>query len=251
MAFYLRISELVEGPLTRGEVQSRLERKKLITTQTPAWQIGWPAWQTVAEVLQPQPTSVVPQTGAATPPPPAADDTGPKPPPYHRTLLLAAALFGFDGLIGGQGFLSLLVLYVGMPVLAIRVLLARKDSDLCRRRLASVGIYLAAALAALALVRFDQAGARVRAEQVIAACEKFKQTEGDYPKALVELTPKFLPAIPPAREFGMTTKKFTYLIAGPNEFVKGTNVHVLIYTTIPPIGRAYYVFEEKRWGFYD
>lgn len=250
MAFYLRITELVEGPFTASEVQSRLERK-LITTQTPAWQIGWPAWQTVAEALQPQPPSVVPQTGPATPPPlPAATEQKP-PPPYTTTLVLAAALFGIDGLIGGQGFLSLLVLYVGMPVLAIRVLLARKDLALCRRRFASVGIYLVAALAALALVRFDQAGARARAEQVIVACEKFKRAEGDYPKALAELTPKFLPAIPPAREFGMTTKKFTYLIAGPNEFVKGTNVHVLIYTTIPPIGRAYYVFEEKRWGFFD
>jgi hypothetical protein len=72
------------------------------------------------------------------------------------------------------------------------------------------------------LARHDQAGARVRAEQANGAC----------PKELSELTPLFLPAIPPARQVGMTTKKFTYLIAGPNEFVKGTNVHVLIYQRV-------------------
>lgn len=54
-----------------------------------------------------------------------------------------------------------------------------------------------------------------------------------------------------ARQVGMTTRKFTYLVAGPNEFEKGTNVHMLTYQSIPPFGKACYVFEEKRWGFYD
>lgn len=180
-----------------------------------------------------------------------AAPSAPKPPAYTRTLLLAGALFGCDGVIGGQGFLSLAVLYLVVPALVVYALLGWKEPARLRRRFGSVGIYAAAALAAITLVRHDQAGARERAEQVIAACEEFKQAEGDYPKALAELTPKFLPAIPPAREFGMPTKQFTYLVAGPKEFVKGTNVHVLIYTTLPPIGRAYYVFEEKRWGFFD
>lgn len=181
---------------------------------------------------------------------PAPEAVAPKPPSYPRTLVLAAALFGFDGLIGGQGFMSIFVLVLGLPVLLIRAALARKDAPLLKRRLASAGIYAAAALAVIALVRFDQAGARVRAEQVIAACEEFKKAEGDYPKALAELTPKFLPAIPRARQVGMA-KEFMYLVSGPNKFVKGTNVHTLIYTAIQPIGRSYYVFEERRWGFYD
>lgn len=252
MSFYLRIGERVEGPFTTGEVQSRVERQ-MVTPQTPAWQVGWPAWQTVAEALQPAAPAGVAPSGPATPPPlpVSAVPAVPKPPGYTRTLLLAGALFGFDGWIGGQGFLSLAVLYFGGPLLVIRALLAWKEPVLLRRRFASVGIYAVAALAAIALVRHDQAGARARAEQVIAACEAFKAANGDFPGKLDELTPKFLPAIPPARQVGMTTKKFTYFVAGPNEFVKGTNVHVLIYQVIPPFGKAYYVFEEKRWGFYD
>jgi|GEM_PF-2036969 len=252
MSFYLRIGERVEGPFTTGEVQSRLERQ-VVTRQTPAWQVGWPAWQTVAETLQPAAPAGVAPSGPATPPPlpastvPAAS----QPPGYTRTLLLAGTLFLFDGWIGGQGFLSLTVLYLGGPLLVIRALLAWREPALLRRRFASAGIYAVAALAAIALVRHDQAGAHARAEQVIAACEAFKAANGAYPRKLDELTPKFLPAIPPARQVGMTTKKFTYLITGPNEFEKGTNVHVLIYQVIPPVGRAYYVFEEKRWGFYD
>lgn len=251
MSFYLRINEQVEGPFTVGEVRSRLERN-MITPQTPAWQVGWPAWQTVAEALQPFTSLAAAASGPTTPPPlPVAAPVATGLPGYTRTLLLAGALFGFDGLIGGQGFLSLAVLCLGVPALVVHALLAWKEPALLRRRFASVGIYTVAALAAITLVRHDQAGARTRAEQVIAACEEFKKAGGDYPKTLAELTPKFLPAIPPARQVGMTTKKFTYLIGGPNEFVKGTNVHVLIYQSIPPIGKAYYVFEEKRWGFYD
>lgn len=181
---------------------------------------------------------------------PAPEAIAPPPPPYTRTLVLAALLFLFDGVIGGQGFFSLLMLVVGVPVLLIRAALARKDAPLLKRRLASVGIYAGAALATIVVVRLDQAGARVRADLVIMACEEFKKAEGDYPKTLAELTPKFLPAIPRARQVGMV-KEFMYLVSGPNEFVKGTNVHTLIYTAIQPIGRSYYVFEEKRWGFYD
>ncbi|MEQ2010491.1 MAG: hypothetical protein ABMA26_27205, partial [Limisphaerales bacterium] len=166
-----------------------------------------------------------------------------------NTLLLAGALFGVDGLIGGGGLFSGVVLVFGLPVLLIRALLAWKDAALRRRRFASVGIYAAAALATIALVRFDQAGARDRAEAVITACEDFKKANGAYPRKLEELTPKFLPVIPPARKVGMA-KEFIYLVHGTNDF-KGEDIHTLIYTATQPMGRRRYHFEEKRWDFFD
>lgn len=180
---------------------------------------------------------------------PTSETTPPKPPPYARTLLRAAALFGFDGLIGGQGFMCIFVLVLGVPVLLIRAALARKDAPLLKRRLASVGIYAGAALAAIGVVRLDQAGAEKRAEQVIAACEEFKKAEGDYPKTLAELTPKFLPAIPHARHVGMA-KEFMYFVLGTNDF-RGEAIHTLTYVVTPPFGRSTYNFEAKRWGFLD
>ena len=68
-----------------------------------------------------------------------AAPSAPKPPAYTRTLLLAGALFGCDGVIGGQGFLSLAVLYLVVPALVVYALLGWKEPARLRRRFGSVG----------------------------------------------------------------------------------------------------------------
>ena len=173
-------------------------------------------------------------------------------PAYTMTIILAAALFGFDGLFSGQGIFSMFTLIFGVPVLLIRALLAWKNPPLRRHRFAVAGIYLVAALATMGMVSADQRGANLRARQLIAACEEFKKATGAYPMTLGELTPRFVPAIPSARRLGMMTQsEFRYFATGTNDFLRITNSHVLIYMTLPPFMKTYYVFEEGRWGSYD
>ncbi len=185
-------------------------------------------------------------------PPPLPESTLPAPPSYKRTFVLAAALFILEAFVSGGGFFSVLVIILVLPVLVIRALWAWKNRPMMMRRLGSVVIYFIAAVAGILLVQADQDGARERAAQVIAACEKYKKAKGVYPEKLSDLVPEFVSAVPKARLRGtMTPHDFTYIVAGPNGFVQTTNAHVLMYTSAPPFGRSYCIFEEMRWGSYD
>jgi hypothetical protein len=182
---------------------------------------------------------------------PSADSAGPRRPGYVTTVALAAALLGLDGLLTGQGILSLFVLGFGVPLLLLRALATRRNPALRRRRLASVGIYFAAAVATIVLVGADMRGARARAKEVIAACEAFKSATGRYPASLAELTPTFLTTIPVARRLGWAPGGFSYSAVGGPGAPAGTSAHRLRYVAIPPFGMSYYAFEEGRWGFLD
>lgn len=250
MSIYLRVAEKAEGPFTITDIQSRLDQGR-ITTETAAWCVGWPEWKTVAEVLQPrsQPKPVQPDN-APPPPPPAEIESAP--PRYAPTLVLASVLFLWDAIFSGQGALSMFVLILGTPILAIRALLARKKQRLFRRRLASIGIYALTSIVVVVLVRSDQKGAMRRAGEVVAACEAHKKATGGYPRALSDLVPRYLPAIPPARKLGMSGgQNFQYIQTGQTGSTSTTNSHVLIYVAIPPFGKKCYVFEEGKWTFYD
>lgn len=249
MSIYLRLAGKAEGPFTTADVQSRLDQGQ-ITLQTAAWRVGWLEWKTVADVLQSPAKNDAPPTGQA--PPPQLAEIDPVPPSYKSTLILASVLFLWDGLFAGQGGLAGFVLILGTPILAVRAILALKKRRLFRRRLASIGIYVAASIAVVALVKIDQKGAMQRAGGLIAACEAHKKATGEYPKALVDLVPQYLPAIPPARKLGVSGQHiFQYLTTGQTGAKFETNSHVLVYVVTPPFGKRYYVFEEGKWGFYD
>jgi len=172
--------------------------------------------------------------------------------PSRRALIGAGLLLFFDGWIAGQGILSLLVLLLGTPILLLRAWWARRNRQVMLRRLASAMTLGLAGLVAVLMVRADGRGARERAESLVTACESFRAAKGRYPNALEDLVPTYLPAIPRARQRGgLTDTSFRYFTTGPNEFVRATNVHVLVYPSSPPFGRRFYVFEERRWGFYD
>jgi hypothetical protein len=100
---------------------------------------------------------------------------------------------------------------------------------------------------ALLVLRPNRAGserARKNAEQIIAACKAFHGKHGRFPRALEELVPGFLPAVPPAKYSGPHFG-FTYDV-GPDG-----QRHVLGWTEVIPFGRPYYVLEEERWGYLD
>ena len=182
----------------------------------------------------------------------STEGTSPKRYPYKNTIILAALLLGYDVILSGQGFLSVFLLIFGIPVMVIRALLVWKNRSLFWRRSASIGIYLGVVVVIRLLITVDQRGAKIRAEQVIEACEKHKQATGEYPVSLDQLIPKFLTQIPNARKLGMMTQStFQYYKGASESLTSTTNAHVLVYTSIPPFGKSYYVFEEQRWGFYD
>lgn len=175
-------------------------------------------------------------------------EADPKVPSYIPTLIIAGLLYLSDG---GGGYSWLFVVPIVVPILLLRAYRARGFPPLRNRRLASIPIYLAASFAALYMAQADRQAARGRAEQVIAACEAHRKFFDQYPESLEQLVPTHFPKVPLARERGFGPRNFLYFTAGPNRFTQSTNAHVLIYTVMPPIGRAYYVFEEKKWGFYD
>ena len=139
-------------------------------------------------------------------------------------------------------------LVIGTPILLVRAMIALRNRRLFRRRLASFGIYFAVAAAVVALVREDRATARSRANLVIAACEAYRKTHGAYPRALTDLVPHNLPAIPRARDLGIAgDRDFEYFERGRSVLSSLPDSPVLVYIAAVPSGRSFYVFEEKRW----
>lgn len=163
--------------------------------------------------------------------------------PRARTYVLAGGLLLFDGVIGGQGVFSLLMLVIAVPGLVLLALLRWKDAARRKRRFLAGAIYAAAAGAAMALIQEDTKGARARAQQVIAACREYQRTNGKYPPDLQSLAPRHLSAVPQARRRIFGNRQFNYVFQGTNA--------TLIYVSFPPYGRTTYDFETGKWGFYD
>jgi hypothetical protein len=91
---------------------------------------------------------------------------------YGTTMAMATGLLVLDGLLTGQGILSVFTVIVGVPVLLLRALVTLQNPALRRRRLASVAVYLVAAITTIALVSADMRQAHNRAQRIIAACER-------------------------------------------------------------------------------
>jgi hypothetical protein len=172
-------------------------------------------------------------------------------PPRWPTLLLAGLVFLHDELFWGVPFLSIVMLTLGNLVLVIRVALAWKEPELRRRRAWSMAVYSFCALAAITITKQTQAVVRGRAERIVAACEQYRAKAGRYPEKLEQLVPDYLPEIPSAQRSLLTDPRFRYAITGPNMWIKNPNTHVLEYTSVPPLGKTFYVFETREWRFRD
>jgi len=85
--------------------------------------------------------------------------------------------------------------------------------------------------------------AESRANKLIIAVEKYKETEKAYPDKLEQLVPKYIPSIPSAKIGIMSNNSFGY--------TGNTDSPFLYYYVLPPFGRRLYYFETKQWGFLD
>lgn len=168
-------------------------------------------------------------------------ESAPSPAAQLRTSLgIAVAIFLIDAILLGQGIVAaitvLLMLFYALP----RALWAgyKKNRDLRNLRFAKMGIYLGAAALVLAVINIDLHFTRQRADEVIAALNKYQAQRGNYPDKLEALVPEFLPAVPDAR-ISLTQNQFYYHATAKS--------HDLSYIVIPPFGLNSYNLENGRW----
>lgn len=157
------------------------------------------------------------------------------------TLIFAMVVWVLDVLIWNTPGLSALILLL-LPLLLIRGLWGWKNPELFKKRIIGIAILVVTMALVFTGLRINSGLARDRAEAIIKACEQFKGATGKYPERLVELVPNYMEKIP----------RTSYaLLAGDFIYLSKNNQHRLVYTAIPPYGRSYYTFEEKKWGATD
>jgi hypothetical protein len=159
-----------------------------------------------------------------------------------KNLLIALSLFLFDAFILNQGIIALVTLFLVLPVLIIRAILKWKDKVLLKRRFITIAIYSVMGFLIIASNSINNKIALDRATTIISACDQYKIEHGVYPEKLSDLVPGYFDSIPLVK-YTFSYNQFRY--------VSSKDSHSLMFISIPPFGRQYYVLEEKRWGFMD
>jgi hypothetical protein len=159
-----------------------------------------------------------------------------------KNLLIALSLFLIDAFFLNQGIIALVALLLVLPVLAIRAILKWKDKVLLKRRFVTIAIYSVMVFLIMASNNINNKIAFNRATTIISACDQYKIRQGVYPEKLNDLIPKYLDNIPSAK-YTFSYNQFRY--------ISSKDRHSLMFISIPPFGRQYYVLEEKKWGFMD
>ena len=78
---------------------------------------------------------------------------------------------------------------------------------------------------------------------IITAVHRYHDERGRYPETLDELVPRFLPSVPRSRRTPGLFRRFEY-----DRY--GDDAHLTWYL-IPPFGRPFYVFNQRRHGYLD
>lgn len=135
-------------------------------------------------------------------------------------------------------FLMLVIsVFILFPIAVYHQLMYRDG----RQRYMRFAIYASAALLVFGANYANNSLARARARELVEAIERYHTENGNYPKSLQELIPRYINKVPRA--------KFTM----PGEFYYATseNGAVLFYMEVPPFGRPTYDFEKRSWGYLD
>ena len=159
----------------------------------------------------------------------------------RRTVIIAIILFGLDAFVFNQGVIAFITLFA-LPILFIRALIGWKDKPLLKKRLNACGIYFLMSILIFSSIGINNKIARSRAEVLIAACEKYKDKNNEYPEKLSDLVPDFISKVPVAK-YAHMSKRFYY--------IKSEESHQLFYMAMPPFGRPTYNFERQEWLYID
>jgi len=145
----------------------------------------------------------------------------------------------FDDFFMSQGIISMFcavpTLLALLPGTIFKAFCAPRPTAV---RAAATGFGVLLVLSLLAFVPLNNILAKKRAHELIAACNKYKASHGDFPDRLQDLVPEFIPEVPRAKY----TPRY-----GEFSYHRGN----LMWTSIPPFGRPYYDFYSERWGFLD
>jgi len=181
-------------------------------------------------------------------------------------MLVAAIGSAFIGPFILQPVGRFIILAIPLIVIGrlVQLAITRKLGTVPRNRFIITGIYFLLGVLIIVTFVYNNKISRQRAEDLIAACESYKQVHGKYPDKLKELVPEFVNEIPLAR-YSLGFNKFRYysykprkpdaalskLLCKPDKGIPPEGRHVLEYTDITPFGRPFYMFEEKRWSYLD
>lgn len=160
------------------------------------------------------------------------------------SLLGAPIVYVLDAFVLNQGALAVLVALVVLvaAVPALIVSAVKRDSPKALSWCARAILFLLAAVAVIVTNVWQNKSARQRAEVVIEACERFHGATGQFPTQLGDLVPAYLSSVPRAKYV---------LVFGAFQYDARPERHTLMYVTVPPFGRPYYVLEDKRWSSLD
>ena len=160
----------------------------------------------------------------------------------RRTIIIAIILFGLDAFVLNQGIIALITLVIVLPIKIIKALMSRKNEFFFKKRLKVCGVYLLMSVVIIISNSMNNKLAKNRAQVLIAACEKFKYKNNEYPKKLSDLIPNFIEKIPAAK-YTFHSNRFFY--------ISSKESHLLSYTVVPPFRRSIYNFVSKEWTFID
>jgi len=159
-----------------------------------------------------------------------------------KTIIIAFSLFIVDAFILNQGGIALFILIIVLPFMAVRTIKKRKDSIELKKRLIAMGIYAVMIVLVFASNHLNNVIAKIRAEAIIEACEKYMVKNSVYPSELSLLVPNFLKEIPNAKYI---------FISNQFKYIASNDRHSLMFISMPPFGRYYYIMEEKKWKYID
>jgi hypothetical protein len=177
--------------------------------------------------------------------------------PLRRSALVLLVLVALDGVVVGQGLLTIViaalavVTQIGLSLW--RALKREKARSLAH--LGAAGVYVVTVCLVWGYIAFNARLAQRRAGQLIAACRDHEAKHGRLPQTLADLVPGSLPSVPRAR-YTLLFGGFQYSVSaadGPagHGAVPAGSTHVLQYVVLPPLLRRRYVFELDAWTTLD
>ena len=127
-----------------------------------------------------------------------------------RHMIITAAVLGSEALFGW----GLLGMSIGFVVTVVALTSAIGSRGRRQHHLGVAAIYALLCISTMSVILFNWRVAQNRAVPVIAAIERFHSDRGQYPSALEDLCPSYLPSIPQAG-FTRLGRRYGYIADRP------------------------------------
>lgn len=162
--------------------------------------------------------------------------------PLKTVVIICLVVAGIDAFFLGTLFVAWIVVLAGLFYFFPRALMSIRNRDVLKLRLGKAAVACICGATAIAWLNLERHMARQRAEQIVAAVQKFRGDHSQYPNKLDDLVPAYLAEIP-RTHIGFSGGRFQYLNTQSD--------HKLIYLGVPPNVRTIYTFEGAHWSALD